>query len=72
MKCEIRRKRNVDVVGNGRKSWVDDANTVKNKAKQWCCKLKKIQAKEVWTLSKMELNKNVANKGKTEQRMPML
>jgi hypothetical protein len=34
MKCERRRKRNVDVVGNRRKSQVDDASAVKHKAKQ--------------------------------------
>jgi len=34
MKCERRRKRNVGVVGNRRKRQVDDANAVKNKAKQ--------------------------------------
>jgi hypothetical protein len=32
MKRERRRKRNVDVVGNRRKSLVHDANAVKNKA----------------------------------------
>jgi hypothetical protein len=34
MKCERRRKRNIDVVGNRTKGQVDDANAVKNKAKQ--------------------------------------
>jgi hypothetical protein len=72
MKCERRRNRNGYVVGTRRKSRVDDANAVKNKAKQCCCKLKKIRAKEVSTLSKMKLNNNVANKSKTEQQMPML